>query len=241
MPEPSPNNFARIIRPYALLIAVVIMVIWKFGDRIKQSYFPEATTTVSSSSQIRRIGNFEVLDNCQWIDDKGNDGDSFKVKHGGTEYTIRLYYVDTPEKYLSEQHKSQRERVADQGGYFGGLSPDQTVEIGLKAKAFTEKQLKGNQFSVLTEWENVYNSDRYYGIVWLPGSTEENPLRLSEELVQNGLARIHTKGPNSQNAAGFSQFNEPDQQRQNQKIYAERLKKVECQAKQARTGAWGAK
>lgn len=241
MPEPRPNNFAKKTRPYAVLIAAAILVLWKFGDRFKANYFPEATTTISSSSQIRHIGSFEVLDNCQWVDDKGNDGDSFKVKHGGNEYTLRLYYVDTPEKYLSDKYKDQRKRVAAQGKYFGTLSPDQTVEIGLEAKAFTEKQMKGDPFTILTRWESVYDSERFYAFVWLPGSTDDKPIKLSEELIKNGLARIHTKGPESQDSSEFNQLKNPQENRKQQGKYMQRLKKMEAQAKQAGVGAWGVK
>lgn len=238
MPKPSSNNFARKIRSYGILVATAIIVVWKFGNRFKESYFPEPTTTVSSSSKIRHIGNYEVMEGCEWIDDRGNDGDSFLVKFGKSEHHIRLYFVDTPEKYLSDEHKNQRDRVAQQGKYFGGLSPDQAVEIGLKAKAFTKKQLKGKPFTVVTKWENVYGGDRYYAFVWLSGSTEDNPVRLSDELVKNGLARIHTKGPVSGDASGFSQI---DDERQWSKSLSKRLLELENQAKQAGAGAWGVK
>jgi endonuclease YncB( thermonuclease family) len=241
MPESNQTSFVRKYRSYLSLIVVSVFVLWKFGGRFKASYFPEATTTVSSSSQIRHIGNYEVLDNCQWIEDKGNDGDSFKVKHGGKEYTIRLYFVDAPEKYLSDQHADQRKRVAQQGEYFGGLSVDQTVEIGLKAKAFTEKEFKGKSFTILTKWESVYESERFYAVVWLPGSTEKKPKRLSDALIMAGLVRIHTKGPDRQNASGFNQFQDPGQQRQRTKGFMQRLKKLEYQAKESGAGAWGVK
>ena len=238
MPESNQPSLVRKIRPYLILIVVSALVLWKFGRRFKESYFPTADTTLSATSKIRRIGNFEVYDNCQWIDDKSNDGDSFLVQQGKSKYTFRLYFVDAPETSLSEDHKDQ---AAEQGEYFGDLSPDQTVEIGLKAKAFTEKQLKGKTFTILTSWQNVFNSDRYYAVVWLPGSTEDRPIKLSDELIKNGLARIYNEGPWNRSAGNYNQFEDPNEIKQKRQGYNRRLLKLEEQAKQAEAGAWGAK
>lgn len=237
MPRSSRNKFAKKIRPYAILIAAVVIVLAKFGARLKEDYFPTADSNPSATSQTRHIGNYEVLEDCQWIDNRGNDGDSFLVKHGRDEYTFRLYFVDSPEKYLSDKYKDQRKRVAQQGEYFGGLSPDQAVEIGLKAKAFTAKKLKGKSFTILTAWESVYSSNRYYAFVLLPGSTEEKPLRLCEALIENGLARIYTKGPGGKGVPGFQQAgaNKKD------KGFQRHLHQLQSLAKKSKEGAWGVK
>ncbi len=246
MPRSSPNNFSRKIRPYVLIIAVAIFVLAKFGGRLKEEYFSTADSKPSTTSQTKYKGRYEILENCQWIDDRGNDGDSFRVKYGKDEYTFRLYFADAPEKYLSDQHKDQRKRVAQQGQYFDGLSPQQTVEVGLQAQAFTAKQLKGKSFTVMTFWETVYGGDRFYAFILLPGSTDKKPLRLCEQLIKNGLARIHTKGPSRQSdyGTGLVQSGDskkkPDQQEQG-KGYLKRLHKLEAQAKKAKSGAWGMK
>lgn len=244
MPKANQRSIVRKLRPYAILIAVAIIVISKFGARLKQDYLP-ATEQQSSSSKIRHVGPFEVLEDCQWVEHKNNDGDSFVVKNKGGEYTIRLYYVDTPEKYISDKYKNQRKRVEQQGEYFGGLSSQQAVDVGLKAKEFTEKQLKGKSFTILTKWESVYDSDRFYGFVWLPGSTEEKPLRLCEALVKNGLARIYTKGPGNKReySSGLVQSGAGAKGSKFQagKGFKKRLNKLEAQARKAKAGAWGMK
>ncbi|MCF6311425.1 MAG: thermonuclease family protein [Verrucomicrobiales bacterium] len=245
MPKANQRSIVKKLRPYAILIAVAIVVISKFGARFKEDYFPSTDQQASSSSKVRHVGPFEVLEDCQWVQHKNNDGDSFVVKNKGGEYTIRLYYVDTPEKYISGKYKNQRKRVADQGKYFGGLSSQQAVEVGLKAKAFTEKQLKGKTFTVLTKWESVFSSERYYGFVWLPGSTEKKPLRLCEALVKNGLARIYTKGPGNKReyASGIVQGGAAAEGGKFKagKGFKKRLYKLQTQAKKAKVGAWGMK
>lgn len=237
MPKTNQRSIVRKLRPYVILIAVAIVVISKFGARLKQEYFSEAEQP-SLSSKVRHIGSFEVLEDCQWVEHKSNDGDSFVVKNKGGEYTIRLYYVDTPEKYISDKYKGQRKRVEQQGKYFGGLSSQQAVEVGLKAKAFTEKELKGKSFTVLTKWEGVFDSDRYYGFVWLPGSTEKKPKRLCEALVKGGLARIYTKGPGNKQEYE-SETMQSGAAAKGGKKFKKRLYKLEAQAKKAKAGAWG--
>lgn len=235
---------AKKILPYAVLIVVVAAVIWKFGGRLKEDYFPAADLTPSTTSQTRHIGGFEVLENCQLLDHKDNDGDSFLVKQGNNEYTFRIYFADAPEKYLSDKYKDQRKRVAEQGEYFGGLSPEQTVKIGQRAKAFTEELLTGKSFTVLTKWEGVYDSGRYYAFVLLPGSTEEQPKRLCEALVENGLARIHTKGPGKIHDYGSGTYGggqKGGDDQESGKGFEQRLHKLEMQAKKAKAGAWGVK
>ncbi|HAK06789.1 MAG TPA: hypothetical protein DCO65_05920 [Spartobacteria bacterium] len=42
-----------------------------------------------------------ALTDCQYVDSKDNDGDSFRVHCGDKEFTARLYYVDAPETNLT--------------------------------------------------------------------------------------------------------------------------------------------
>jgi hypothetical protein len=41
-----------------------------------------------------------TLTNCQYVDGKDNDGDSFRVRCGTNEFIVRLYFVDAPETNL---------------------------------------------------------------------------------------------------------------------------------------------
>ena len=170
-----------------------------------------------------KVHGYDRLEGCRMIDHRNNDGDSFWVRHGDREFELRLYYVDTAEKYLSDRYEDQRRRVAEQARDFGGLSVEQTVELGKAAKLYTARLLEGKSFTVFTKWERVYDGERFYGWVELPGTDGEY---LSERLIEKGIGRIHTKGEPSPDGASYRQ-------------YKAHLEKLEREAKEADRGAWG--
>ena len=179
----------------------------------------------TEAAPVQPNGNgLEKLTGCRLIDHRNNDGDSFLVRHGDREFELRLYYVDSAEKYLSDRYEDQRQRVSEQARDFGGISIDETIVLGNAARIFTNKLLKGNSFTVYTKWEQVYDGDRYYGFVLLPGDQEDK--YLSEALVKNGLVRLHTKGVPTPDGQTYLQFKK-------------RLEKLEAEAKTAKRGAWG--
>ncbi len=183
----------------------------------------------SSPASTKKQGAYDVLENCRLVSHRNNDGDSFFIQHGNRKIELRLYFVDCPEKYLSDDYRNQRDRVAEQGREMGGLSLDQTVAIGQKAKKFVEELLDGKSFTVYTYWEEVFSSDRYYGFVRLPGLKKF----LGDELVAQGLARIHTKGP------GSKQKPVPTPDKKSFHQHRDNLYRIERTAKSAKRGAWG--
>ncbi len=151
------------------------------------------------------------------MEERSNDGDSFLVTQGGQNHTLRLYFADCPEKH---RHQYNGQRIAEQGRYFGGLSEEQTVGAGEAARDFSLGLLRKAPFNVLTRWERVYNSERFYGFV----TTAEGDL--AEGLVARGLARIYTKGENRPQGRTSSEEKA-------------RLSELERTARQAKLGAWG--
>lgn len=187
-------------------LAVGLIQAW---DRFRDKPAPPSSRT---------DGHFVLLQNARLTDDAGNDGDSFKLAHDGGEHVLRLYFVDCPEK---RQYSLVNNRLKDQAGYFGGLSIPQTVSVGVEAKAFTEKLLQEQRFTVQTRWERVYDSQRSYALVFFDDGEE-----LSEKLVKAGLCRIHTKGTLM-----------PDGQREFD--FENHLRELEREAKATKRGAWG--
>jgi endonuclease YncB( thermonuclease family) len=179
----------------------------------------------TEAEPARPDGNgLEKLTGCRLIEHRNNDGDSFLVRHGDREFELRLYYVDSAEKYLSDRYEDQRRRVSEQARDFGDISIEDTIALGNAARIFTYELLKGKSFTVYTKWEQVYDGDRYYGFVLLPGDQEDR--YLSETLVRNGLVRLHTKGIPAPDGRTYLQFKK-------------HLEKLEAEAKAARRGAWG--
>ncbi|MGD9613324.1 MAG: thermonuclease family protein [Kiritimatiellia bacterium] len=155
---------------------------------------------------------WQTLADCRMVESGTNDGDSFRVQWNGGEWTVRLYFADTP-----ESDWRFRDRTRAQAAYFG-ITDEQAVAVGQRAKAFTRKFLR-NGFEVRTRWQGVFGNaraTRKYGIVTAGGQD------LAEALVANGLARIHGMG------IGGQTWEE-----------VERLRALETRAKSAGKGAWG--
>jgi len=184
------NGKIRLLR-FALILVVAGVVYWQ-RDRLVDE--PASGDRPASAPQAsgEKIRGYDKFTDARLVGDKGNDGDSFTVRADGRDFVLRLYFVDAPETYLSDTWESQQRRVADQAKDMGGISVDQAVEIGQQAKAYTNSLLKGKLFTVYSYWEQVYDSDRYYGFVELPDGEY-----LGTKLVRDGLARVHTKGPGS--------------------------------------------
>ena len=180
----------------------------------------------SVSAANEAVNGYEKLDGCRYVPHRNNDGDSFYVNHQGRTFELRLYFVDTPETYLS--HSSQRERVADQGKALGGLDEAETLQLGKEAAQYTRNLLLNRPFTVYTYWEKVRYSDRIYGFAVLPGSNQF----LSEGLVEQGFCRIYTKGPGSRYEPVPTPEGKSFIQHRNE-LYA-----LERKAKRLKVGAW---
>lgn len=186
------------------------------------------SSPLGGNASSEKVNGYDKFTGVTLINDEGNDGDSFYVDLDGRKVQLRLYFVDAPEKYLSDRYENQQRRVAEQASEMGGVSPEQIVEVGKAAKLFMERELKGKSFTVYTYWEEVYDGDRYYGFVELADGSY-----LSSKLVENGLARIHTKGPGSKQ----NPVPTPD----GKKFFDHRdmLESLERKAQKADRGAWG--
>jgi len=158
---------------------------------------------------------WEQLTHCRYVAMKYNDGDSFRVNCGGREFVLRLYYIDAPEANLTNGA-----RVGEQRAYFGVTIEDILATGEMATKRVRE--ILQEPFVVSTRWAGGAGRSaepRYYGLVDVGGR------RLIEVLVAEGLAR--TKGVVANLPTG-----------EKSKIYLERLRGLERQAKDKRRGAW---
>jgi endonuclease YncB( thermonuclease family) len=177
-------------------------------------WFPERQQRGTALSWERFAG-------CRLVAYPPNDGDSFKVDTGTGEHVFRLYFVDCPEK---QRHPAGGERLADQGAYFGGLGEDEILRAGVAAREFSLKLLRAGDFTVVTRWEKVFDSGRYYGHVLVSGA-DGKPEDLAEQLVSAGLARIHTMGAEHPG-------------RGTEREVRQRLRQLEESARNGGRGAW---
>lgn len=156
-----------------------------------------------------------TLTNCEYVAAKYNDGDSFRVRSGTNEFTLRLYYVDAPETTMNYP-----ERVHQQGEHYG-ITMDETMKAGAKAKERVQELLR-EPFIVRTRWANAAGrgrETRYYGFVEAGGKS------LAEVLVGEGLAQAKGVAPNL-----------PDGEKAS--VYKQKLAGLEQTACQKRLGAW---
>lgn len=208
------------------VLAIVALILARLtkttpGDFGRDTGKPSATERTRSSTERGTAmpepsARWETLTGCTLVEDKGNDGDSFILRHNGNDYHFRLYYADCPEKY---RHQYNGDRIAEQGRYFGGLSETQVTASGLDAREFTLSLLRKGPVTAVTRWEHVYTPERRYAFVSAGGQD------LAEALIRQGLARMHTKGANQPGAVSGSQEKE-------------RLRALEREAKSRRLGAW---
>jgi DNA uptake protein ComE-like DNA-binding protein len=157
-----------------------------------------------------------VLENCQLVPNKANDGDSFHVRANDTEYLVRLYFIDAP-----ETAGISAARLIEQAEYFG-VSVPQVIEIGLDAKKFVDAKLS-EPFTVVTRLAGGLGRSkvqRIYGFV----RTKDGDL--GEQLIANGLARIHGTTAAPPNAASSA-------------AEREKLEQLENEAKRRKIGGWG--
>ena len=130
---------------------------------------------------------------------------------------FRLYFVDAP-----ETDATNPSRLIDQAKQFG-ISVPQVIEVGEAAKRFVKEKL-AEPFTVTTRMANAMgrsNVERFYAFV----QTKEGDL--GEQLIANGLARIH--GTSAAPPGGSISADE-----------REKLAQLENEAKRRQVGGMGA-
>lgn len=187
---------------------------------------PSERPTAQRGPQAKS-GAYEVHQNCTLAEYRNNDGDSFKVRLAdGRVEEFRLYFVDTPESAFKRYAggDSNHERIRKQAADLGGITPEQAVETGKRAKAFTLGLLEGRPFTLFTCWDSPYQDQRYHAFV----EVEEGgrPRWLHELLVERGFARILTKPADLPDGTPAER-------------HKQHLRAMESQAKKAQAGAWG--
>ena len=91
---------------------------------------------------------WQKLENCKYLENKANDGDSFHLECD-KEYLFRLYFIDTP-----ESEESLSERIREQASYFS-ISSEESLKLGKEAASFTKKIFIGKKLTIWTKWSDA--------------------------------------------------------------------------------------
>lgn len=201
-PRPPRNRWLSV------LIVIAAVALWIYnqshpgqsGQSDRTASHPTSPRTApapaspGSSKGSEKAGPYEVYRNCTLVDFRNNDGDSFMLRlPDGRENEFRLYFVDTPESAFKSYRggETNRERIQDQAYELGGITPEQAVEIGQKAKHFTLDLLASRPFTIYTEWDSPYHDNRFHAHVEV--MIDGKPRWLHEVLVEHGFVRLKTK------------------------------------------------
>ena len=213
-----------------ILILAAAMCLWAY-DTYRQATPPRPPATSGATAETSPIpsksGGYETFTGCALAPDRGNDGDSFRVKlPDGRNEIVRLYFVDTPESTFKSYGggENNHRRIDQQAADMGGITPQQAVEIGKKAKGFTLATLESAPFTIHTQWDSPYKDRRYHAFIEVKVNGKH--CFLHELLVEEGLARVHTKGA-------------PLPDGTSERKHEDHLFKLQRTAKSKEAGAWG--
>ena len=198
-----------------MAMALVAALLWMYQHQHSANWPGNQRSHEPSAS-----ANWQRFENCHLVNHPTNDGDSFVVEHNGTTTTFRLYFVDCPEKQL---RKNNEARLNDQAKYFSLPTPQAASLVGQAAASFSINLLQ-RPFTVITKWERVFDSQRFYAQI-LVGGADKSSRDLAEVLVEEGFARIFTKG--TQLPGGNSEGE-----------IKQRLHALESASRANRRGAW---
>ncbi len=219
-------------RIVSFMVAIALIALYLALDHIDKKgglagVFADAGTRAGDvRAESATVGEFAKLSGCSLVPHPHNDGDSFYIRHGGNEYQIRLYFVDAPESAFKTYRNGDDngQRLNYQARDLGGLSREQVIEIGQEAKKFTTSLLEGRPFTLYTKWEDPYNDGRKSGFIEVETAAGQKRL-LNELLVEQGLARIYTKGTKLPDGT-------PEATHERQ------LRSIEAGAQRGKVGAW---
>ena len=131
-----------------------------------------------------------------------------------------LYFVDALE--TTQNHP---QRVAEQERYFGVRGDKLILDAGKEAASYAAELLKRRPFNVLTRWERVPNTLRYYAIIVVEND-DGRPVYLADLLMRRGYARV----------AGVSTFLPGDPR--DEPTYVAELQSLARKARETKSGIW---
>jgi len=211
------------ITTIVVLLVVVAGLLFKDSRRGVVPAIPVGVAAVADDPVGRPrepLPDFETLEGARMVDSRANEADTLRISHGGEEHLFVLYFVDALETTLG--HPT---RVEDQRRYFGLADATTVTSLGREAVDHVTDLLKHRPFRVLTRWERVEGTLRYYALIQVEGE-DRRMENLAERLLRLGYARV----------GGMDTFlpNDP----RDMPTYGTELLALARQARTQKMGAW---
>lgn len=127
---------------------------------------------------------FLIFPRATLVESRANEADTLRVRVGNDEHVFVLYFVDALEATMNHP-----QRVADQARYFGRTTDKVITTAGSEAAAYVAELLKTRPFDVITRWERVPNTLRYYALIRFLRE-DGQPVYLVDLLLRKGYARL---------------------------------------------------
>lgn len=127
---------------------------------------------------------FLIFPRASLVESRANEADTLRIRIGNDEHIFVLYFVDALEAGMTHP-----QRVADQARYFGHTTEAVITSTGTEAAAYVAELLKNRPFEVLTRWERVPNTLRYYALIRFVREDGQR-VYLMDLLLRKGYARL---------------------------------------------------
>ncbi|SKA84243.1 hypothetical protein SAMN02745166_00995 [Prosthecobacter debontii] len=127
---------------------------------------------------------FLIFPKASLVESRANEADTLRIRIGNDEYIFVLYFVDALEATMTHP-----QRVAEQARYFGHTTEKVITSTGEEAAAYVTELLKTRPFEVLTRWERVPNTLRYYALIRFLRE-DGHRVYLMDLLLRKGYARL---------------------------------------------------
>ncbi len=170
-------------------VLVLIVVLGGMLLREHRSETPKRSTVAPALPPEEEakavVTKFEVIPSprARLVESANNEADTLRIEVGQEQHVFVLYFVDALEATMTHP-----QRVAEQGRYFGNASDGTVVEAGIAAAAYVTNLLKARPFQVMTRWERVSNTTRYYALIVV--DMDGKKVYLADLLMQKGYARL---------------------------------------------------
>lgn len=181
---------------FTIVLVAAAVVLWAldWSPTPAPSESPTAPPITQETATRAVAGGYEKFPQSTLVEHRQNDGDSFVVRlPNGREEIFRLYFVDAPESAFRRyaNGETNTERIRQQAHDMGGLTPEQTIELGRKAKRYTLELLASRPFTLFTRWDSPFKDNRFHAHIEV---VEGGKSRwLDELLMERGFVRIKTK------------------------------------------------